>query len=194
MINKNLKIALVCFAALFLISLVYLVFAFIFNIWPFNNEDFSQMSPCDDALTQVAIAQAALNEAYHARGELEAEGKAAAKVKVNKAWAEVKNLCGLQGKKESYDFFSKSRDFSQSTSCDEVTVSWKLNEIAPGEWQLEHIGEPCPQGCRRGRPTEIRGRFPDFIYEGPCIQSRPFESDNIGWEMKEKRVDSERKN
>ena len=41
MINKNLKIALFSFAALFILSMIYLVFAFIFKIWPFYNEDFS---------------------------------------------------------------------------------------------------------------------------------------------------------
>ena len=43
MIHKNLNIALFSFAALFILSMIYLVFAFIFNIWPFNNEDFSQV-------------------------------------------------------------------------------------------------------------------------------------------------------
>ena len=106
MINKNLKIALVCFAALFLISLVYLVFKFIFNIWPFNNEDFTQMSPCDDALTQVAIAQAAPQRSIPRSrrtgggGGGEGEGE--------QGMGGGKNLCGLQGKKESYDFFPKS--------------------------------------------------------------------------------------
>ena len=54
MINKNLKIALFFFAALFILSMIYLVFAFIFNIWPFNNEEFGQATVissndvCDD--------------------------------------------------------------------------------------------------------------------------------------------------
>ena len=43
MINKNLKIALFSFAALFILSIIYLLFAFILKIWPFNNEDFSRV-------------------------------------------------------------------------------------------------------------------------------------------------------
>ena len=42
MINKDLKIALFSFAALFILSMIYLVFAFIFNIWPFYYEDFGR--------------------------------------------------------------------------------------------------------------------------------------------------------
>lgn len=46
MINKNLKIALFSFTALLILSMIYLVFAFIFNIWPFYNERFGQ-SECN---------------------------------------------------------------------------------------------------------------------------------------------------
>ena len=40
MINKNLKIALFSFAALLILSMIYLLFAFIFKLPPFYNEDF----------------------------------------------------------------------------------------------------------------------------------------------------------
>jgi len=43
MINNNLKIALFSFAALLILSIIYLVFAFIFKLPPFKNEDFGWM-------------------------------------------------------------------------------------------------------------------------------------------------------
>ena len=45
MINKNLKIALFSFAALFVLSIIYFIFAFIFKLPPFNNEDFGSPPP-----------------------------------------------------------------------------------------------------------------------------------------------------